>query len=174
MSARTVTRTIDVDAAPERVLEAIGDPRRIPDWAPAFADSIEKTEIGWTAIKDNHQFSIRIAIDPATGCFDILREIAPGEQGGLFMRVLPRPGAGSVVVATIPIVPTSSPERTSSILADELDRIATALCSLKCAGEGILYPIRRAFRDLKDGFRLLLLRRLCRQICVKMAMYCPL
>ena len=136
MSARTVTRTIDVDAAPERVLEAIGDPRRIPDWAPAFADSIEKTEIGWTAIKDNHQFSIRIAIDPSTGCFDILREIAPGEQGGLFMRVLPRPGGGSVVVATIPIVPTSSPERTSSILADELDRIATLVAGAGRANPG--------------------------------------
>ena len=104
--------------------------------APAFADFIEKTEIGWTAIKDNHQFSIRIAIDPATGCFDILREIAPGEQGGLFMRVLPRPGAGSVVVATIPIVPTSSPERTSSILADELDRIAMLVAGAGRANPG--------------------------------------
>jgi hypothetical protein len=94
-AASNVTRTIDVDA-----------------------------ESGWTAIKDNRQFSIRVAIDPSTGCLDILREITPGEKGGLYMRILPRPGGGSVVVATIPIVPTSSPERTSSILADELDRIA--------------------------------------------------
>ena len=36
------------------------------------------------------------------GTVDYLREIAPGREGGAYIRVIPRPGGGSVVVMTVP------------------------------------------------------------------------
>ncbi len=52
------------------------------------------------------------------------QKLRSGEEGGRYQRLLPRPGGGSVIVATISIVPTSDPERTGVILSDELARIA--------------------------------------------------
>ena len=125
MQARTVTRSIDVEASPDLVLDVVRDPARIPTWAPAFADSIEPNGDGWRVTRNSLAFQVRVKVDLATRCIDILREIAPGEEGGLYLRILPRPGGGSVIVATIPIVPSSDPESTGVILSDELARITT-------------------------------------------------
>jgi hypothetical protein len=109
MQARTVTRSIDVDASPDFVLGVVRDPVTIPTWAPGFADSIESSGDGWRVTRNDVAFQIRFKVHSPTRCIDILREIAPGEEGGLYLRILPRPGGGSVIVATIPIVPTSDP-----------------------------------------------------------------
>jgi len=124
MQARTVTRSIDVDASPDFALGVVRDPARIPTWAPGFADSIEPNRDGWRVTRNDVAFQIRFKVDPATRCIDILRENVPGEEGGLYLRILPRPAGGSVIVATTPIVPPSDPERRGIILSDELARIA--------------------------------------------------
>jgi hypothetical protein len=125
MQARTVTRSIDVETSPDLVLDVVRDPARIPTWAPAFADSIEPDGDGWRVTRNNRAFHVRVKVDHSMRCVNIVRDIAPAEEGGLFMRILPRPGGGSVIVATIPIVPGSDADRTGVILNDELDRIAT-------------------------------------------------
>jgi hypothetical protein len=84
MPRRTVPQTIDLAIAPELVLKTIAGPRRIPAGALAFADSFERIGNRWTAIKGDRRFPIRISLDSSTGCFDILRDIAPREEGGFF------------------------------------------------------------------------------------------
>jgi hypothetical protein len=124
MTARTVTRSIEVSAAPDLVLGVLREATRIPEWAPTFADSIEPSGDGWMVTRNKTSFRIRVDVHPSTRCVDILREIAPGEEGGAYIRVLPRPGGGSVIVLTIPIIPTSNEERSAAIASDELSRIA--------------------------------------------------
>ena len=79
------------------------DPRRIPDWAPAFADLVtEYNQSGWRALKSGRTFALRVVMKQDAGTVDYLREIAPGREGGAYIRVIPRPGGGSVVVMTVP------------------------------------------------------------------------
>jgi len=40
MTARTETQSIEIDADRDAVLELLSDPRQLPEWAPAFADTI--------------------------------------------------------------------------------------------------------------------------------------
>ncbi len=69
---------------------------------------------------------MRVVTNQDAGTVDYLREIAPGRKGGAYIRALPRPGGGSVVVMTLPIVPGAQPAVIAATLRDEL----TALVSL--------------------------------------------
>jgi hypothetical protein len=55
---------------------------------------------------------------------DYLRELAPGREGGAYIRAVPRPGGGSVVIMTLPLLAGVDPADTAAILRDELDALA--------------------------------------------------
>jgi len=100
---RTETQSIESDAEPTAVVTLLADPTRIPDWAPAFADAVTRDDqSGWLATKSGQGFTVRVVQQRDAGTVDYLREIAPGREGGAFLRVVPRPGGGSVVVMTLP------------------------------------------------------------------------
>lgn len=124
MSDRKVTQSIESDDPPESLLEILQHPENIPRWAPRFADTVEK-DAGptYTATKNGNAFRLRASVDLATCSVDYLREIAPGKEGGAFIRVLPRPGGGSVVVMTLPIPPTATRDSVSGILSEELSKL---------------------------------------------------
>jgi hypothetical protein len=118
---RTQTQTIETAVEPDAIWELLADPRHIPAWAPAFADAITGTELaGWQAVKDGRPFTLRAAHARAQRTVDYLREIAPGREGGAYLRVLPRPGGGSVIVMTLPLIPGTDPERFTATLRAEL------------------------------------------------------
>jgi len=61
-SARTETQSIESDVAPDAVVALLADPRRLPEWAPAFADTVAgDAQSGWRAVKDGRQFELRVA-----------------------------------------------------------------------------------------------------------------
>lgn len=121
MSERTVTRSLESELAPERVLSVLNDPARIPEWAPAFADKIEHTgQNGWRVTKGNESFSVQVNVATAAGTVDILREMADGKRGGAYARVFPRPLGGSVVVMTVPLAPNSKPPEVAHVVEQEL------------------------------------------------------
>jgi hypothetical protein len=128
---RTRTSSIETAADPLSVVVLLADASRIPGWAPAFADTV-RCEHGplWRAVKDGRDFAFRTAVKPDTGTVDYLREIAPGREGGAYLRVLPRPGGGSVVVMTLPVPPGADPAAVASTLDDEL-------AALKDLAEGV-------------------------------------
>jgi len=118
---RTETQSIESDAEPTAVVALLADPTRIPDWAPAFADAVTRDDqTGWHARKSGQDFTVRVVTQRDAGTVDYLREIAPGRQGGAFLRVLPRPGGGSVVVMTLPLAPGAEQAATAATLRDEL------------------------------------------------------
>jgi hypothetical protein len=124
MIYRTQTFAREADLAPEIIFQVLSQPRYIPQWATAFADAIVEGDNGaWIATKGSRAFTIRIAADPRCRTVDYLREIAPGREGGAYIRVLPRPNGGSVVVMTVPVPPTSDSASVQSTLRTELDEL---------------------------------------------------
>ena len=93
----TETQTIELDVAPAIVFDILADPRRLPEWAPAFADRVSQDPTqGWQVTKGDDRFAIRMVAFPQSGTVDYLRQITSGREGGAYIRVLPKPTGGSV------------------------------------------------------------------------------
>jgi len=123
----TETQTIESHADPAAILALLANPCRIPDWAPAFADSVTRDgQSGWRATKGGQDFTLRVVTSQDAGTVDYLREISPCREAGAYIRAVPRPGGGSVVVMTLPILPGAEPAAIVATLRDEL----TALVGL--------------------------------------------
>ncbi len=121
MDDRTRTGATATAAEPASVVALLSDARRLPAWAPGFADAV--TSAGgsrWRAVKDGREFAVRTAVNPEAGTVDYLREIAPGREGGAYLRVVPRPGGGSVVIMTLPVPPGTDGAAVGAILEEEL------------------------------------------------------
>jgi hypothetical protein len=124
MADRTVTRAIETDVEADVILAILKDPRHIPQWAPAFADAVEvDTKNGWRVVRDDAAFSLELVISSSSRTVDYLREIAPGKRGGAYIRVLQRPGGGSVVVMTLPVAGGANVEAVTSVLTQELKQL---------------------------------------------------
>jgi hypothetical protein len=124
-AARTQTQAIETTTEPDLIWEFLADPRHLPAWAPAFADAITGTEPqGWQAVKDGRAFALRVLAARAQRTVDYLRELAPGREGGAYLRVLPRPAGGSVIVMTLPLIPGADPETAIATLRAELAAVA--------------------------------------------------
>jgi uncharacterized protein YndB with AHSA1/START domain len=83
---RAETRTISIAAPPEIVLELLGDARRLPDWAPAFAIAVEPAGQDWLIDSGAGQLRVRVRVSLEHGTVDLLR---PGDPSrGARMRVL--------------------------------------------------------------------------------------
>ena len=83
---RAETRSISIAAHPETVLELLGDARRLPDWAPAFARAVEPAGQDWLIDSGAGQFRIRVRVSLEYGTVDLLRPKDPSRGG--HMRVL--------------------------------------------------------------------------------------
>ncbi len=126
--ARTETQSTETDVDPVTAVALIADPRRIPDWASAFADTVTgDARSGWRVHKDDQSFALRVVTHAEAGTVDYLREVAPGREGGAFLRVVARPSGGSVIVMTVPVIPGRDRSETSSTLRAELRALARLL-----------------------------------------------
>ncbi len=124
---RTETQSVESEATVAAIVALLGDPTTIPRWAPAFADSVSgDARSGWQATKDGRSFAVRVAVNQDAGSVDYLREVAPGREGGAYIRAVPRPGGGGVITMTLPLLPSVDPADTATTLTEEL----TALVAL--------------------------------------------
>ncbi len=80
------TRSISIAAPPETVLELLGDARRLPEWAPAFAVAVEPAGEDWLIDTGAGRLRLRLRVSPEHGTVDLLRPNDPGR--GARMRVL--------------------------------------------------------------------------------------
>jgi uncharacterized protein YndB with AHSA1/START domain len=83
---RAETRSISISAPPESVLELLGDARRLPDWAPAFASAVEPDGEDWLIDTGAARFRVRVRVSSEYGTVDLLRPEDP--RRGAHMRVL--------------------------------------------------------------------------------------
>jgi polyketide cyclase/dehydrase/lipid transport protein len=120
VTGRTESGSIESDAARAELVSLLADGTSAPRWAPAFADVVERDGDAWRATKDGRSFLVRIEVHARAGTVDYLREIAPGRFGGAYLRVVPRPGGGSVVTLTLPTGPGADPAAVRATLKAEL------------------------------------------------------
>ena len=120
-SRRTVTQSVESEASRDEVVGVLAEATRIPEWAPAFVDRVTgDARSGWRATKDGRDFALRVVVYEGAGAVDFLREVAPGHEGGAYLRTVPRPGGGSVIGMTLPLLPGVNPIDTAATLAQEL------------------------------------------------------
>jgi hypothetical protein len=92
------TRSISIAAPPEAVLAVVGDPYRLPDWAPGFASAVEPHGDDWLIGSGDAQFAITVRVSAEYGTVDLQ---PPGNATfGARMRVLHN-HAGSELVFTL-------------------------------------------------------------------------
>jgi hypothetical protein len=92
------TRSISIAAPPGAVLAVVGDPYRLPDWAPAFASAVEAEGDHWLIGSGDARFAIGVRVSAEQGTVDLLR---PNDESlGARMRVLHN-HAGSELVFTL-------------------------------------------------------------------------
>lgn len=124
MSVRTVTESIESDADPDAALGVLADAGRIPEWAPGFADSAERSgPTSWKMSKGGALFAMEVVVGREVRTVDYLREIAPGRKAGAYIRVLPRPGGGSVIVMTLPVPQDRTAQDVTAVLRKELQSL---------------------------------------------------
>lgn len=101
------TRSISIAAPPEAVLAVVGDARRLPDWAPAFATAVEQEGDHWLIGSGEERFPIIVRVSDEHGTIDLL---PPGNATfGARMRVLHN-YEGSELVFTLVFPSGTDPE----------------------------------------------------------------
>lgn len=125
---RAETRSISIEASPERVLEIVGDPLRLPDWAPDLARSIKPDAEAGTWLIDTGfgESRVQLRVHRESGTVDLLGIPQPqvGERGS-FARVLSN-GPGSEFVFTLffgPAVGEPAIARQMKLIDEELARV---------------------------------------------------
>jgi len=95
---RAETRSISIAAPPENVLRLLGEPRMLPEWAPAFAEAVEPADPDWLINPGPGEFRIRARVSAEYGTVDLLdpRDL----RRGAHMRVLSN-GDGSELLFTL-------------------------------------------------------------------------
>ncbi len=85
---RAETRTISVAAPPERVVEYLADPRRLPEWAPGFATAVEHDHDDiWRVHTEAGPQRVAVRVAAVHGVVDVVSADAP--HLGLFTRAVP-------------------------------------------------------------------------------------
>ena len=92
------TRSISIAAPPATVLDYVGDPRHLPEWAPAFARGVRADGDQWLVDSGEGQLRILVRVSPEHGTVDLLSADDPTR--GAFTRVVHNSG-GSEYLFTL-------------------------------------------------------------------------
>jgi uncharacterized protein YndB with AHSA1/START domain len=84
---RAETRSITIAAAPEAVLDVVADARRLPEWAPRFAQAVRPDGDEWLVDTGAGELRIALRVSRELGTVDLLRPGGPPR--GAFLRVVP-------------------------------------------------------------------------------------
>jgi len=100
---KTATLALETTAEPQAVWRIVSEPKRLPEWASAFTDTAERQADGrWRLSKHGQAFVVRVVTHAPSRAIDFLRPLPSGGEGGAYVRVVDRPGGGSVVIMTAP------------------------------------------------------------------------
>jgi hypothetical protein len=119
------TRSISIGAPPEAVLAVVGDPYRLPDWAPGFATAVEPQGDDWLIGSGDARVAIAVRVSAEHGTVDLVPP--QDERFGARMRVL-RNHEGSELVFTLVFPAGTPPEAVGAQMATveaELETVRT-------------------------------------------------
>jgi uncharacterized protein YndB with AHSA1/START domain len=125
---RTETRSITIEATPSAVFDYVADPRTLPAWAPAFAQTVRPEGSHWVV---NDEALIDVIVSRSHGTVDIVSAADP--RRGVFTRVLAN-GDGSEYLFT-QFFPDGTPEeavaRQVEVVENELGRVRDAVSAIR-------------------------------------------
>jgi hypothetical protein len=123
----SATQSISIAAPPAVVLAIVGDPTRLPEWAPDFARAVYRDGDDWAVDTGAGELRIRVRVSRELGTVDFLAaDVADGVDVGAFSRVVPN-GTGSEYSFTQFIAPGDDLGERSEVVASELEALR-ALC----------------------------------------------
>src|SRR4051812_27854609 len=122
---RSETRQISIEAAPDQVLDVVGDARTLPRWAPKFATTIRPDGEHWVV---NEELTVDVHVDRAHGTVDIVSPADP--RLGAFTRVVPN-GAGSEYLFTL-FFPEAAGE---DAIATQMAVVEEELCAMRALAQ---------------------------------------
>jgi hypothetical protein len=118
---QTVTGATESDLEPSRLYEVLAQVANIPQWAPVFADAVERIDdTQYRVSKNGEAFHLEVSLHPSACAVDYLREMPNGKRGGAYIRVTPRPAGGSTITITVPIAPNTTESDVAKVLEEEL------------------------------------------------------
>lgn len=130
---RADTRTISIEAEPEKVFRLVADPSQLPRWAVGFAKAVRPAGDGWVVQTGSGEVPLRVRADLATGTVDFVMRPAPDAEVVASSRVLAR-GRGSEYVFTQvqpPGMPDDAFQASVSAVVHELTMLK-ALLEVSC------------------------------------------
>jgi hypothetical protein len=107
VTGRVETRSISIAAPPQAVLAVVGDPYRLPDWAPGFATAVQQEGDHWLIGSGDAQFPIAVRVSQEHGTVDLLSTTDPTR--GAFTRVVHNQD-GSEYLFTLSFPASTDPE----------------------------------------------------------------
>ena len=120
----------------EELFTVLAAAENIPEWAPLFADEARLQADGsYLVTKNNVTFSMQTIANQAAGTVDYLTILPEGSVRGAYLRVVPLPQDGSIIVMTVPVLAGKSSEEVGTILTQELTRLLHLVEdeSIRCA-----------------------------------------
>jgi hypothetical protein len=121
MAQQTVTHATESGSEPTELFEFLADVENIPQWAPVFADRVDR--IGGSrcrVTKNGETFEFELIANSVAGTVDYVREMPGGKRGGAYIRVTPRPLGGSSITMTVPIAANTTAIEVARVLEQEL------------------------------------------------------
>ena len=121
MPNQTVTRATESDLEPDTIYDVLADVSNLPQWAPAFADAVEREDDPhFRVTKNGAPFRMKLVLNSTAGTVDYVREMANNRRGGAYIRVTPRPLGGCVITMTVPLAPNANEADVAKTVDQEL------------------------------------------------------
>jgi hypothetical protein len=130
---RADTKTISIDADPEKVFRFLVDPAHLPRWAVGFAKAVRRDGDRWVVTTGTGDVALRVSADPASGVLDFVMTPAPGIEVTAASRVLARGEAAEYVFTQVqpPGMSDEAFARSAAAVAHELT-VLKALLEVDC------------------------------------------
>jgi Polyketide cyclase / dehydrase and lipid transport len=121
MQNQTVTRAAEADFGPAEIYEFLTQVGNLPQWAPVFADAIERVDDRhFRVTKSGDTFRLEVVSHVSAGAVDYIREMTDNKRGGAYIRVTPRPLGGSTITMTVPLGPNTTESEVARVVDQEL------------------------------------------------------
>lgn len=130
---RSDTRSISIDASPQKVVKFLADPENLPRWAVGFAKAVRRDGPRWVVETGNGEMGVRVVGDERLGVVDFYLSPAPGVEALAASRAIPN-GDGVEYVFTqfqAPEMPDEIFVKSVQALTHELT-VLKALLEIQC------------------------------------------
>ena len=130
---RADTKTISIEADPQKVFRFLADPANLPRWAVGFAKAVRRNGERWLVTTGAGEIPVRVRADADSGVVDFVMSPTPELEVTASSRVVARGGAAEYVFTQVqpPGMTDEAFARNAAAVAHELT-VLKALLEVDC------------------------------------------